>query len=410
MRAGAGYVTAFVPASLNLDLRVAAARGDDGAAARRRRRARLRRRRTRCSSAPSACRRARARAGARARADGAPTLARGSRASAELPLLLDADGLNAHAGALESLAARSAPTVLTPHAGELGRLLGLDSARRSRRAGFARCARRGDARPARSSCSRATTRSSRDPDGRVGVSRGRRAGARHGGHRRRPLGRDRGVSREAHGPVPGRLRRGAVHAERRAPRGAAIGAEGVIASDVIEALPRALHAIEALSLTMARAGAGPRQPRGDRAQRRRGCGGARRRRRSCARSSRPTATGTARVQAARAALAGGASLARGRDRAGGGSSSARRDRGPVLVMGALSAEELPVALAARRRRGRLERAVRRRRAVGAGARGRRARQARHRDGAARNARRATRRCAVAERDRRRRRRSSSSAR
>ncbi len=51
----------------------------------------------------------------------------GSPPIVELPLLLDADGLNAHAGALESLFARDAPTVLTPHAGELARLLGSDS-------------------------------------------------------------------------------------------------------------------------------------------------------------------------------------------------------------------------------------------------------------------------------------------
>ncbi len=49
--------------------------------------------------------------------------AREVAARAEVALVLDADGLNAHAGALESLAGRSAPTVLTPHAGELGRLL-----------------------------------------------------------------------------------------------------------------------------------------------------------------------------------------------------------------------------------------------------------------------------------------------
>ncbi len=41
----------------------------------------------------------------------------------EAPLVLDADGLNAFAGQLERIAAREAPTVLTPHAGELGRLL-----------------------------------------------------------------------------------------------------------------------------------------------------------------------------------------------------------------------------------------------------------------------------------------------
>jgi ADP-dependent NAD(P)H-hydrate dehydratase / NAD(P)H-hydrate epimerase len=38
-------------------------------------------------------------------------------------LVLDADGLNAFAGELGRIAARGAPTVLTPHAGELGRLL-----------------------------------------------------------------------------------------------------------------------------------------------------------------------------------------------------------------------------------------------------------------------------------------------
>jgi ADP-dependent NAD(P)H-hydrate dehydratase / NAD(P)H-hydrate epimerase len=42
-------------------------------------------------------------------------------------LLIDADGLNAHAGALESLAERDAPTVLTPHEGELARLLEVEA-------------------------------------------------------------------------------------------------------------------------------------------------------------------------------------------------------------------------------------------------------------------------------------------
>jgi ADP-dependent NAD(P)H-hydrate dehydratase / NAD(P)H-hydrate epimerase len=43
------------------------------------------------------------------------------------PLVLDADGLNAFAGSLHELSAREAPIVLTPHAGELGRLLERDS-------------------------------------------------------------------------------------------------------------------------------------------------------------------------------------------------------------------------------------------------------------------------------------------
>lgn len=43
------------------------------------------------------------------------------------PMVIDADGLNALAGDLEALAQRPAPTVLTPHAGELARLLGSES-------------------------------------------------------------------------------------------------------------------------------------------------------------------------------------------------------------------------------------------------------------------------------------------
>jgi NAD(P)H-hydrate epimerase len=45
----------------------------------------------------------------------------------EAPLVIDAGGLDAVAEDLGSLAGREAPTVLTPHAGELGRLLGIDS-------------------------------------------------------------------------------------------------------------------------------------------------------------------------------------------------------------------------------------------------------------------------------------------
>lgn len=45
----------------------------------------------------------------------------------EAPLVIDADGLNAFAGRIEKLAARKAPFVLTPHAGEMGRLLDRDS-------------------------------------------------------------------------------------------------------------------------------------------------------------------------------------------------------------------------------------------------------------------------------------------
>jgi NAD(P)H-hydrate epimerase len=54
-------------------------------------------------------------------------LARAVARDVQAPLLIDADGLNAHAERLELIAERRAPTVLTPHAGELGRLLGRES-------------------------------------------------------------------------------------------------------------------------------------------------------------------------------------------------------------------------------------------------------------------------------------------
>jgi len=54
-------------------------------------------------------------------------LAREVVGAIEAPLVIDADGLNSFAGQLELIAAREAATVLTPHAGELGRLLERDS-------------------------------------------------------------------------------------------------------------------------------------------------------------------------------------------------------------------------------------------------------------------------------------------
>jgi NAD(P)H-hydrate epimerase len=60
------------------------------------------------------------------RNEGAQEFARGVALAVEAPLLVDADGLNAHAGRLELFREREAPTVLTPHEAELGRLLELD--------------------------------------------------------------------------------------------------------------------------------------------------------------------------------------------------------------------------------------------------------------------------------------------
>jgi ADP-dependent NAD(P)H-hydrate dehydratase / NAD(P)H-hydrate epimerase len=61
------------------------------------------------------------------RSEDAFAFARDLVARAAVPVVLDADGLNAHAGDLGALAGRPAPTILTPHEGELARLLDIDS-------------------------------------------------------------------------------------------------------------------------------------------------------------------------------------------------------------------------------------------------------------------------------------------
>jgi hydroxyethylthiazole kinase-like uncharacterized protein yjeF len=61
-------------------------------------------------------------------ADGAAATVRRVVSGLALPLVIDADALNALVDAADILAARTAPTILTPHPGELGRLLGCSAA------------------------------------------------------------------------------------------------------------------------------------------------------------------------------------------------------------------------------------------------------------------------------------------
>jgi NAD(P)H-hydrate epimerase len=61
------------------------------------------------------------------RTDGALQFARRLVRSSTVPVLLDADGLNAHAGRLGDVREAGAAVVITPHEGELGRLLGRPS-------------------------------------------------------------------------------------------------------------------------------------------------------------------------------------------------------------------------------------------------------------------------------------------
>ncbi|TMK55651.1 MAG: NAD(P)H-hydrate dehydratase [Actinobacteria bacterium] len=125
IRAGAGYATVAVPADLNLVFEIAqpevmsvACPGGDGCLV---------------PASEKAVLRTFERAAAGifgpglGKDPGSFQLARDAVPKIEAPLVLDADGLNAFAGRLGDLAGRDAPTVLTPHAGELGRLLECDS-------------------------------------------------------------------------------------------------------------------------------------------------------------------------------------------------------------------------------------------------------------------------------------------
>jgi hydroxyethylthiazole kinase-like uncharacterized protein yjeF len=156
------------------------------------------------------------------------------------PFVLDADGLHAYAGRLRELAgSRTSPTVLTPHEGELARLLATES-------GAIRAQRLHSAREAADKAQAVVVLKGDDtivaaPDGRVGVSRGGApalATAGSGDVLAGVLG-----TYLAKGMEPFAAACAAVLVHTHAGRTAArfVGSEGVIASDVIDALPAALE-------------------------------------------------------------------------------------------------------------------------------------------------------------------------
>ncbi|HEU4976019.1 MAG TPA: NAD(P)H-hydrate dehydratase [Baekduia sp.] len=238
MRAGAGYVTACVPGALNdifevkLTEVMSAPLPDDGAAHTE-------------LGADEVVERAGQRGGVvvlgpgLGRTDGALAFAQRVAREVEVPLVLDADGLNAHAGRLEDLRDRRAPAILTPHGGELARLLevGSDDVRARR----LEAAREGARRSGAILLLKGDDTIVAEPEGRVGVSRG---GS--------PALATAGTGDVLSGVLAALLARGMhpfdaacagvfLHAE--AGRRAALvldGPDGVIAGDVIDELPHTL--------------------------------------------------------------------------------------------------------------------------------------------------------------------------
>src|SRR4051812_34670041 len=171
----------------------------------------------------------------------AQALARAIVPRIDVPLVIDADGLNALAGHIDDvLPDRRWPTVLTPHAGELGRLLEVDSkdVERSR----LRHAREAAARSHAFVVLKGDDTLVAAPSGRVAISRGRAPGLATAGTGDvlsgvigTMLAKGMPVAQAACASVYAHVRAGQIAAAPHGP-------DGVIASDVIAALPAALSA------------------------------------------------------------------------------------------------------------------------------------------------------------------------
>jgi NAD(P)H-hydrate epimerase len=238
MRTGAGYVTACVPASLNqifevrlLEVMTVPLPDSDGALGLRAQDVVLEHggRVQSLVLGPGL-----------GRASETLEFARATARAVDVPLLLDADGLNAHAGVLDSLAGRSAPTVLTPHAGELARLLESDSA--SIEAHRLACVRRAASQAGAVVVLKGDDTLVAEPGGRVGVSRGGAPALATAGTGDVLSGVIGALLAKRMDPFHAACAGVFVHAAAGRLAAQRIGPEGVIASDVIALLPAVLAA------------------------------------------------------------------------------------------------------------------------------------------------------------------------
>ena len=174
------------------------------------------------------------------RTDGAQAFARGVAQTVEAPLLIDADGLNAHAGELGSLAGRPGPTVLTPHEAELGRLLG-------REPGAVAADRLAAVREAAATSGAVTLLKGDDtivarPDGLVAVSRGGTPALATAGTGDVLSGLIGALLAKGVEPFAAAALGTLAHANAGRAAAERHGADHVVAGDVIEALPSAFGA------------------------------------------------------------------------------------------------------------------------------------------------------------------------
>jgi hydroxyethylthiazole kinase-like uncharacterized protein yjeF len=159
---------------------------------------------------------------------------------ANTPLVLDADGLNAHAeeGGLESLTERKAPTILTPHVGELARLLRVENGEvdAHRLKSVLEAARRSGAVVVLKGDDTLVA----TPDGRVAVSPGDAPALATAGTGDVLSGITGAFLAKGVDPFTAACAAVMIHVKAGRIAAREVGSEGVIASDVIAALPKAL--------------------------------------------------------------------------------------------------------------------------------------------------------------------------
>jgi len=157
--------------------------------------------------------------------------------TAEVPLVLDADGINAFAGRGEELRDRRAPTVLTPHPGEAGRLLGAATSDvvADRRA----AARRAAAATGAVVVLKGHQSLVATPDGAIWVNRTGNAGMATGGTGDVLTGVVGSLLAQGHEPLAAALLGVYLHGWAGDRVAAERGMAGLAAGDLVEALPGA---------------------------------------------------------------------------------------------------------------------------------------------------------------------------
>ncbi|HVS00082.1 MAG TPA: NAD(P)H-hydrate dehydratase [Thermoanaerobaculia bacterium] len=170
--------------------------------------------------------------------DAAPAIRR-IAAECPLPLVLDADGLNAFAGRAAELAGRPGPTVLTPHPGELGRLLGISTA--EVQADRIAAARRAAAETGAVTVLKGSLTLIAEPDGTVWVNPTGNPGMASGGTGDVLTGMIAGLLAQGLGPLDAARLGVYLHGLAGDLAAARLGEPSLAAGDLLDSLPAAFR-------------------------------------------------------------------------------------------------------------------------------------------------------------------------